>query len=133
MNLMHETVSPTGIPTQGEMSDNGFRSGTRANFSPQSVRDVDLRSLAPGTVLTVDTTNSSYQIVVLDGETRQATLEGGKLFREPTEVLIEGSTAGGTELMVGWIGVGLRLEFFVWHQRVVTSRVRGIIVEAFRP
>lgn len=53
-------------------------------------------------------------------------MRGGTLLREPTEVRIEGSTTGGSQLMIGWIGLGLHLEFSVWEQRVVTSRVRAI-------
>lgn len=129
-NQVHKTDSPSGIPTLGEMFDDGYRSD---EIAAESVTDVNIRSLRPGTVLTVDTVNSSYRIVVLNGEAGLATMEGGELFDEPTEVRIEGSTAGGSELRVGWIHVGLRLELFVWRQRVVTSRVRGITVEAFGP
>ena len=93
---------------------------------------VDFRSLPPGTVLAIDTLNSSYRVVVLDGETGRATMQGGALLREPTQVRLEGSTAGGNTLMIGRIGLGLHLELFVWHQRVVTSRVRAIRFLEFR-
>jgi len=133
MNQVHETESPSGIPALTETSEYGYRSDTRTEIAADSVTDVNIRFLLPGTVLTVDTVNSSYRIVVLNGKTGLVTMQGGELFPQPTDVRIEGSTAGGSELRVGWIELGLRLEFFVWHRRIVTSPVRGITVEVFRP
>jgi len=133
MNQVHETDSSSGIPALSETSEYGYRSDTRTEIAADSVTDVNIRFLLPGTVLTVDTVNSSYRIVVLNGKTGLVTMQGGELFPQPTDVRIEGSTAGGSELRVGWIELGLRLEFFVWHRRIVTSPVRGITVEVFRP
>jgi hypothetical protein len=125
-NQVHEMDSVSRIPVEGKKPDKGLLSAIGADFWPESVADVDVRWLPPGTALTVDTRNSRYQIVILDGATGRATMQGGTLFQEPTEVRIEGSTAGGSQLTIGSIGLGLHLEFSVWDHRVVTSRVRAI-------
>jgi hypothetical protein len=54
---------------------------------------------------------------------------GGKLFTESTDVRIDGSTAGGTVIKAGWIGVGLRMELTTGLRRVTTSCVKFLAVE----
>lgn len=109
------------------MNPMNFLTSCWAALRAKRITDIDVRSLPPGTVLTVGTSNSCYEIVILEGETGRATMQGGPLFREPTEVRIEGSTLGGSQLKIGRIGLGLHLEFLVCQQRVVTSRVRAIL------
>jgi hypothetical protein len=58
---------------------------------------------------------------------------GGRLFPESTEVRLEGSTAGGSVLKIGWIGTGLRLEMSMGRQRITTSRVESVIIENVPP
>lgn len=82
-------------------------------------------SLEPGTVLDVTTCNSRYRLVVLDAD-GHALVSGGWRFPDPTEVRIEGSTAGGRALRLGWIGVGLRLEMRMGTRTITTSTVRSI-------
>jgi hypothetical protein len=84
-----------------------------------------IEGLAPGTVLEVQTRNSRYRLTLLDGD-GHALVTGGALFREPTEVRIEGSTAGGSSLKLGWIGVGLRLELSMGKRLITTSDVRSV-------
>jgi hypothetical protein len=92
------------------------------------VPGIDVRRLPEGTVLVVDTHNSRYRIV-MTGRGSQATIHGGPYFREETDVRIEGSALAGSLLKVGWIAVGLFMEVTSDDKRVVTSRVRSIIVE----
>src|SRR5262245_20124030 len=92
------------------------------------VQNIDVRRLPEGTVLVVDTHNSRYRIV-MTGCGSQATIHGGRHFQEETDVRIEGSALAGSLLKVGWIAVGLFMEVRSDDMRVVTSRVRSIVVE----
>jgi hypothetical protein len=86
---------------------------------------VALETLEPGTVLDVTTWNTRYRLIVLDGEGR-AVITGGTRFQTPTEVCVEGSTAGGREFQSGWIGVGLRLEMSLGPRTITTSPIQSV-------
>jgi hypothetical protein len=92
------------------------------------VSGIDVRWLPEGTVLVVDTHNTRYRIV-MTGRGSCATIHGGRYFHEDTDVRIEGSALAGSLLKVGWIAVGLFMEVTSEDMRVVTSRVRSIVVE----
>jgi hypothetical protein len=62
------------------------------------------------TTLAVRTTNSLYEITVLDGRTGDVLLRGGEFFPVRTAVRLEGSTCGGSLLKRHGIYVGLRME-----------------------
>jgi hypothetical protein len=95
---------------------------------------IDVRTLAPGTEVSMDTVNSHYRFVILDESQRKALVRGGRYFDGEAEARIEGSTLGDTLLWVGWIAEGLCLELSVQGKRVGTSRVRSIaITTAPRP
>jgi hypothetical protein len=100
------------------------------NLPPPSgkVTSLDVRSLPPGTALVVDTRDSRYHFVMLDGSGSDALVQGGD-FRQETKGRINGSTLGGSVLRIGWIVWGLSLEISVGDQRIVTSRVHSIRVE----
>jgi hypothetical protein len=89
---------------------------------------VDVRSLPAGTEMVVDTANSRYH-VVMRGSRSNAGVQGGPYFVAETEARIEGSALTGSLLKTGWIGVGLFMELSAGGRRIVTSRVRSIIVE----
>ena len=102
-------------------------------LSPRAgnVAGIDVRSLPPGTEIEVDTHNSRYRFVMLDGSGSTALVQGGPYFQEETNVRINGSLLEGSLLKSGWIGLGMRVEILAGSQRVATSRVRSItIVEA---
>ena len=103
-----------------------------ADLLPQDgmVTDIDLRLLPAGTQLSVTTRNSRYQILILDGS-GCALVKGGRYFCEETDARIEGATCNGSSLWVGWICLGLSLEFLAHGKRIVTSSVRAINVEPF--
>ena len=94
-----------------------------------SVGGVDVRRLPPGTAVVVDTHNSRYRLVIQEGDAASALIQGGPYFREEMSVRIEGSALTGSLLKSGWLGVGLFMEISAGHQRIVTSRVRSIVVE----
>jgi hypothetical protein len=90
---------------------------------------IDFQSLPAGTVVNVDTKYSTYRLVVVDPDDKRATVTGGRLFPEPTELRIEGATAGGTAIKSGWIGVGLRLEMSGFSNRITTSVVESVSID----
>ena len=98
-------------------------------LEPGCVDGVALEALEPDTVLVVRTRHSSYRLVVLDGAQQRVLLSGGAHFPESTEVWVEGATAGGSTLKMGWIGVGLRLEIWEGRRRITTSRVESVTIE----
>jgi hypothetical protein len=97
------------------------------------VEGVSLRSLEPGSVVLVDTRNSLYRLVVLDGPDQRVLVRGGSVFSERTEARVEGSSAGGSSIRTGWIGVGLRLELTVDTSRIITSPIKGVTIESVPP
>ena len=95
-----------------------------------SVTGIDVRTLAAGTRVTMDTANSHYRFVILDEGGRRALAHGGRHLDGEAEARIEGSILGGTLLWVGWIAQGLCLELSVQGKRLSTSRVRSITIAA---
>jgi hypothetical protein len=77
----------------------------------------------------VRTRNSDYEIFLLDPKSGRALVQGGKCFAAPVEATVSGSSIGGCMLKLGWIGVGLRIEFYVNGKRTVTSPVQSLRVE----
>ena len=60
---------------------------------------------------------------------REVLVQGGKFFPERTRACLSGSTFGGSCLKMGWVGLGLYLEFHAGGQWIITSHVRVIAVE----
>ena len=57
-------------------------------------------------------------------------VQGGKFFPERTRACLSGSNFGGSCLKLGWVGLGLHMEFHAGDQWIITSHVRAIAVEA---
>jgi hypothetical protein len=87
---------------------------------------VSIESLEAGTSLTVRTRHSEYRLTVVDGARREVLVQGGLLFPASTPVRLEGSTAGGSGLKIGWIGIGLGMEISVGRRMISTSPVQSI-------
>ena len=81
------------------------------------------------TTLVVRTDNSVYRITILRPHAREVLVQGGKFFPERTRACLNGSTFGGSCLKIGWVGLGLHLEFHAGDQWIITSHVRAIAVE----
>ena len=92
-----------------------------------------IESLEVGTSLIVCTCNSEYRLIILDGPRRSVLVKGGLLLPDATTGCLQGASVGGSFVRTGWIGVGLRLEILVDRKRIVTSRVRSVIVESVPP
>ena len=81
------------------------------------------------TTLVVRTDNSVYRITILTPHLREVFVQGGKFFPERTRACLNGSSFGGSCLKLGWVGLGLHLEFHAGGQWIITSHVRAIAVE----
>jgi hypothetical protein len=90
---------------------------------------VDVRGLAPGTVVIVLTRHSCYRLVVVDPEACYVLISGGAHFAAPTEAHLMGATRGGSMLKLGRIAVGLRMELRQASHRTTTSPVHVVSIE----
>jgi hypothetical protein len=102
-------------------------------LASDGVDGIDIESLESGTVLDVETRNSHYRIVVLDGPNRLVLLQGGKMFPETTLVRLSGATAGGSALKTGWIIPGLKIEVSHGRRRISSSVVRSATISSIPP
>ena len=82
------------------------------------------------TTLVVRTDTSIYRIMILTPHAREVLVQGGTFFPERTRAYLSGSNFGGSCLKIGWVGLGLQLEFHAGGQWIITSHVRAIAVEA---
>ncbi len=82
------------------------------------------------TTLVVRTDNSVYRITILTPHAREVLVQGGKFFPERTRACLSGSNFGGSCLKMGWVGLGLHMEFHAGGQWIITTHVRAIAVEA---
>ena len=89
---------------------------------------LDITTLYPGVTLVVRTRHSSYRLVVLEAARRLVLAQGG-VFNEPTVVHLSGATFGGSTLKLGWILVGLRVEFGLGARQITTSPVQSVTIE----
>ena len=93
----------------------------------KNVEGVHLRDLPPFTTLLVRTVNSQYRVVLTQG--REVYVQGGAFFPDATPAYLDGASIGGSSIRVGWIGVGLLMEFRLGRRRIITSPVRAIATE----
>lgn len=96
---------------------------------PERRGEIDLRSLAAGTLCVIDTCNSQYHVKAL-GRGSEVLVEGGLHFTQSATAPLVGSIVGGHRLRPGWITVGKPMEIVEGARRVVTSRVRAIRLAA---
>lgn len=97
-------------------------------FDSASHDGVEIDSLAPGTMVRVQTQNSEYCLTVVEGGHRRVLVQGG-ILPTASEARVEGATDGGTALHCGWIEVNRSLELVCGGRRIITSRVREISFE----
>ena len=76
--------------------------------------------------ITVKTSRSTYDVVVLSGDTGEVMVRGGRLFPDFRRATITGSLFGGIAVKLRTIAVGLNLEFLVDGTSVITSRIQAI-------
>jgi len=89
--------------------------------------------LESGTKITVETSNSIYHLVVVEG--REITILGGMKstgeirYPKPVPAIFIGSTWGGTMMKVDWIGEDMRMEIIVGGNVLTTSCVKNAEIE----
>ena len=128
MEVMMDAQASTGTPIPKLFAASPhFADSVNSNIIRSEIEGgVYLRDLPPGSALTVQTENRTYEMVVLgDGA---ALISGHPDFcPEPTEVQIQGSTWAGSMLKMEFIGRGMHLEF--QHpslRRILTSAILDI-------
>jgi hypothetical protein len=94
---------------------------------------VAVERLESGARLLVETRNSRYQFIVVDGPKRRVIVKGGTRFLNATPVRLDGATAGGSALKLGWILVGLQFQVSQGRRRIRSSSVRSVTVESDSP
>jgi hypothetical protein len=95
---------------------------------PARFRCVALPLLLPGTVLTLNTRNTCYRLIVVNGTERRVTITGGKLFEENTEAELIGAV-DDESVKVGWVIEGFQLELLTRRGPVLTSTVESVDVD----
>jgi len=108
-------------------------SGKRDRLEGIAVRSdaaegVAIDSLEPGTTLIVQTRNSQYRFVILS-DPQRVLVKGGTMFPETAIVRLEGATAVGSALKVGWILVGCQIEMCLGSVRIRSSNVCSVSIE----
>jgi len=71
---------------------------------------VFVNKLDAGTHLEVTTQNNVYHLTIIDPKDMKLRIRGGR-WKQPIEILFNGSTWGGSMLKIGWVGYGMRMEF----------------------
>ena len=118
------------MPTDATSSDLVPRHRTLDGFT-EAVSHADgigLTEVGAFTTLVVQTDNSVYQITILQPHAREVVVQGGAFFQERTRACLSGSSFGGSCLKLGWVGIGLHMEFHAEDQWIITSHVRTIAV-----
>ena len=89
---------------------------------------VQLEALPALRALQIQTRNTDYHVIVIDGRRGDVLVTGGRFFPTPTRARLNGSTLGGS--LLKWRGVycGFRLEIQLGTQVVVTTRVKTVTV-----
>jgi hypothetical protein len=117
-----DTQASAGIPNPVLYEPNPHLSDSvnRNIIQAEIEGGVYLRDLPPGSVLSIQTRNRAYRMVVLGNGA--ALLSGHPEFcPEPTEVQIHGSTWGGPMIMSKYLGRGMHLEFERPENQVITT------------
>ena len=96
---------------------------------PEVRRPVAVPLLLPGTMVTVRTRNTLYRLTVVDGQARQISICGGRLFARNTDVELLGALDGEDGVKPGWIVEGLQLQLLTSAGPVVTSVVESVEVD----
>jgi hypothetical protein len=115
-NVIHEVETHDAAPTlEHPESDSG------------RFRCVALPLLLPGTSLTLQTKNTCYRMVVVDGAERRVRITGGKLFPEGADAQVIGAF-DDESIKGGWIVEGYQLELSTPRGPVLTSVVESVDV-----
>jgi hypothetical protein len=98
-------------------------------FEPTQGRCIALPSMSVGSVITINTRNTCYQMQVLDGSARRVLITGGLLFPRATEVEVIGAS-DDAGVRNGFIVEGMQLELATPRGPILTSTVLSLSVDA---
>ncbi len=76
--------------------------------------------------LVIQTRNSLYEIIIIDGRSGEILVRGGQFFPELTPARLAGATLGGSFCKMRGIYTGFRMEINANGQRTVTTPVESI-------
>jgi hypothetical protein len=76
--------------------------------------------------LLVETRNTIYEIVVMDGGRAEVLVRGGRFFPVYTRVHLAGASMGGSFLKLHGIYVGFSMELYGETEPIITSAVQRI-------
>jgi hypothetical protein len=88
-----------------------------------SRHDIRLDSCCDLEWIVVRTRNSTYELIVLSGDTGEVMVRGGEFFKDFIRANFIGSILGASAIKVRTICTGCHLEFYCDGKRFVTSRV----------
>src|SRR5262249_25469084 len=91
---------------------------------------IQLASLTDLTEIHIQTRNTVYEIIVIDHESGEILIRGGKFFAERTSGYLVGSSRRGSFLKTGALHVGLNLEILANGTTIVTSPLQSIVVNS---
>jgi hypothetical protein len=114
---IHDVDPPAITPSLAEVESD-----------PARFRCIAMPLLLPGTVLTLNTRNTCYRLMVVNGSERRVTITGGKLFQESTEAELIGAV-DDESVKVGWVSEGFQLELLTGRGPVLTSTVESVDVD----
>jgi len=96
----------------------------------QRSEGVQIQNLPPMQRIVLRTHKHAYEIFVRSGATGEVLVRGGQFFQEFTEARLTGSSLGGGFLKQYGIYVGLRVEFNINGEALVTSPVFSLSIES---
>jgi hypothetical protein len=91
---------------------------------------INLRELTSLDSVEVQTRNSTYRITIVNALESRVLVSGGAFFPTPSLATISGASLGGSMLKRGVILRGFQFEILTGRDRIVTTRVRDIQVNA---
>ena len=97
-------------------------------FDSDEMYGVSIDALEPGTTVRVATRHSHYRFVILDSP-GELLVTGGLMFPKGATVHLDGSTDSGSDLKVGWLLVGAKMEMRFGTVRIVSSRIRTVTIQ----
>jgi hypothetical protein len=105
--------------------------GVLDNWSEESwTNGVQVDSMEDMEKLFIQTRNTLYEIIIIDGPSGEVLVRGGQFFPELTPAHLAGATLGGSFCKMRGIYAGFRMEFNANGQRTVTTPVESIGVLA---
>ena len=105
--------------------------GVLDNWSEEPwTNGVQVDSMEDMEKLFIQTRNTLYEIIIIDGPSGEVLVRGGQFFPELTPAHLAGATLGGSFCKMRGIYAGFRMEFNANGQRTVTTPVESIGVLA---